>query len=121
MSIYTSHIRPLLEYASCVWNTGYLGDLRLLERIQRKWTRAVHGLEEVSYGVRLRTLDIFSFRGRLLRADLILTYKIFHGLCAIHPGELFQVSQESWTRRHKYKIVVPSANLEIRNPQEVLC
>ena len=25
-----THIRPIIEYCSCVWNTGYQGDLRAL-------------------------------------------------------------------------------------------
>ena len=29
---FVSHIRPLLEFSSCVWNVGYIGDLKLLER-----------------------------------------------------------------------------------------
>jgi hypothetical protein len=35
-SLFSTHIRPLLEYGSQVWNTGYIGDLSLLERIQRR-------------------------------------------------------------------------------------
>ena len=31
MNIYTLHVRPLIEYASSLWNVGYLGDVRLLK------------------------------------------------------------------------------------------
>ena len=34
MNVYTSHIRQLMEYCSCLWSVGYLGDMRLLERVQ---------------------------------------------------------------------------------------
>merc|ERR1719341_1430248 len=78
MNIYTLHVRPLIEYASALWNVGYLGDVRLLERVQRRWTREVSGLEDFPYEERLRRLDLFSFPGRLLRTDLILVYKILH-------------------------------------------
>ena len=113
-NIYTSHIRPLLEYGCCLWNTGYLGDLRMLERIQRRWTRSVDGLQTLSYADRLSALNLFSVKGRLLRADLILTYKIFHGLCAIQPSNLFVVAGSSRTRGHEYKVVVPLSSLECR-------
>ena len=33
---FTSHIRPLLDYCSCVWNVGYLADLRRLESVQKR-------------------------------------------------------------------------------------
>ena len=41
ISLYVSHITPLLDYASPVWNSGYLEDLRLLEGVQRGWTRTI--------------------------------------------------------------------------------
>ena len=53
-------------------------------------------------------------QGRLLRADLILTYKIFHGLCSIKPEDLFQVAETSRTRGHRFKIVTPMSHIEIR-------
>lgn len=114
INIYTSHVRPILEYGSSVWNTGYLGDLRQLERVQRRWTRVVRGLEESPYETRLKTLNLFSFQGRLLRADLILVYKIFHGLCAINPSELFKRPLDSRTRGHNYKLAVPLTHIEAR-------
>ena len=114
LSIYTLHIRPLIEYGSCLWNTGYIGDLKLLERIQRRWTRSVEGMEELPYWERLRALNLFSLQGRFLRADLILVYKIFHGLCALKPENLFQAANNVHTRGHRFKIYAPLTNLEIR-------
>ena len=35
LNIYISDERLKLEYASCLWNVGYLGDVRLMERVQR--------------------------------------------------------------------------------------
>ena len=70
--ILQTHIRPVLEYASTVWNIGYLQDLRRLESVQRLWTRQVKGLEEEDYETRLQPLDLYSVKGRLLRADMIV-------------------------------------------------
>ena len=33
ISLYITHIRPIIEYCSCVWNTGYAQDILLLERV----------------------------------------------------------------------------------------
>ena len=114
LNIYQSHIRPLLEYGSPLWNTGYLGDLRLLERIQRRWTRAIQGFEVLPYGERLRKLNLFSVQGRLLRADLIITYKIFQGLCAVAPNDIFNLAVDPRTRGHRFKVVIPATNVEPR-------
>ena len=113
MNIYTSHIRPKLEYASSLWNVEYLGDLRLLERIQRRWTRAVSGMADVPYGERLKMLDLFSFKGRLLRTDLILVWKIINRKCAIECDKMLSFVSSA-RRVHKYKLFVPRTRLEVR-------
>ncbi|KAK4309434.1 hypothetical protein Pmani_018931 [Petrolisthes manimaculis] len=40
-TLFISDVRPLLDFASPVWNTGFLGDMRLLESVQRRWTKQV--------------------------------------------------------------------------------
>ena len=114
LNIYISHIRPQLEYGSPLWNMGYVGDLKLVERIQRRWTRAITSIEHLSYGERLRQLDLYSMYGRLLRADLILTWKIFNNKCAIKPADLFKPSLSQITRGHSKKIQVERFRLDIR-------
>ena len=69
--LFISHIRPGLEYCSCVWNVGYLGDMRLLESLQRRWTREIEGVGDMPYTDRLKELELFSIHGRILRIDLI--------------------------------------------------
>ena len=58
--LFVSHIRPLLGFASSIQNTGFLGDLRLLESVQWRWTRNIAGLQELSYSERLRALTLYS-------------------------------------------------------------
>ena len=93
---------------------GYVGDLKLLERIQRRWTRVISGLEGMQYGDLLRRLNLFSFQGRMLRADLILVWKIFHGYSAIEPSDIFVPPQLDTTRGHPFKIAVQRCRLDVR-------
>ena len=109
----TTHIRPVLEYGSCLWRTGFVGDMQKLERIQRRWTKRVQGLRDLCYSERLSDLGLFSIQGRLLRADLIQYWKIFHGKSSITPHSMFAQPQTD-TRGHPLKIMVSRANTDIR-------
>ena len=44
-----THIRPLMEYASCVWNTWCKEDLLKLEQVQMMWTRGIDSLQDETY------------------------------------------------------------------------
>ena len=112
LNIYLTHVRPLIDYASSLWNVGYIGDLRRIERLQRRWTRVIDDMSNLSYGQRLRRLDLL--KGRLLRADLILVWKIIYGECAIPAEELFTFSPAQHTRGHSLKLYLPRTILETR-------
>ena len=104
LALYLNHVRPIIEFGSPVWNLGFLGDLRLLEGIQRRWTKKIEGMDELPYHQRLRELNLYSVKGRLLRADLLKYWKIFHGECGIAPEEMFSLNHRGVTRGHRFKI-----------------
>lgn len=114
--LWKTYIRPVLEYGSCIWNTGFAGDLRLMEGIQRRWTKQITGLSDMSYDGRLQALKLYSLKGRLHRADLIQCWKILNGHSCIQPEDLFEPARQSGTSRrgHKHKLFLPSFNTEAR-------
>ena len=112
ITLYTTHIRPIIEFSSCVWNVGYLEDSRLLERVQRRWTKQIDGLWEEPYSERLRILDLYSVKGRLLRADLIKYWKIFNLKSCLNPDDLFEAPPSSITRGHRFKIATVRHSLD---------
>ena len=83
-SFYVSHIRPLLDYASPAWNFDYLDDLKLLDRVHRRWTRSIRELETLAYEERPNAINLISLQGLLLRADLILVWEMFHSKWSYH-------------------------------------
>ena len=113
--LFISHVRPLLDYCSSVYNVGYLGDSRLLESVQRRWTAAVHGLSHLNYGERLRSLNLFSLKGRRLRADLIKYWKVFHPVDSSDDSlrELFTLAPNVGTRGHVFKLSLPRVTTDL--------
>ena len=114
LNLYLSHVRPLLEFGSCVWNSGYVCDLRLLEKVQKRWTKRIDGLDSLSYPQRLRVLNLYSIEGRLLRADLIKCWKIFNNECAVNAEDIFVLARGRPTRGHRFKIAHSHCSLECR-------
>ena len=53
VSLFVSHVRSIIDYCCCVWNVGYIGDMKLIESVQRRWTKQINGLEGMDYGSRL--------------------------------------------------------------------
>ena len=113
-ALFVSHIRPVIEYCSSVWNVGYLGDMNRLESLQRRWTREVDGLRGLDYEDRLQRCGLFSVRGRLLRQDLIRLWKAFNSEVDVGLSGIFERAAEVNTRGHRWKLSVPVCHTEIR-------
>lgn len=114
MFLYTSHIRPIIEYCSCLWHTGFVEDLRVLENIQRRWTKRIDGLKTLSYADRLETLNLYSVQGRLIRADLIQCWKVFNGQSCLSPDDMFNLRPQTRTRGHCFHIFPIHSHTDIR-------
>ena len=93
---------------------GFIGDIKLLERVQRRLTRSIEGLGDIPCDERLKKLDLFSLKGRLLRADLIQVWKIFSGNRCLSVSDFFVLDAQSRTRGHPFKIFVQRAYLDMR-------
>jgi len=54
--LYTSLVRPHLDYACVVWKSYLLKDIRALEAVQRRANRLLPNLAHLTYSDRLKSL-----------------------------------------------------------------
>jgi len=69
-------VRPLFDYATCVWSSHYNYVINKIEAVQRKFTKRLKGCKDMEYHARLSYLNLHSLERRRLTADLMLTYRI---------------------------------------------
>ena len=97
----------MVEYATPVWSPYTLQSITLVEDVQRSFTRRLPGLLEFSYADRLKILGIQTLEHRRLLTDLVLCFKITHGLIALNFDDFFKFSPNSAFRGHPFKLAVP--------------
>ena len=111
--LYTSLVRPHLEYGNVVWGPFYKGDIEAVERVQRRATKLIQTIRDLSYEERLRHLNLPSLQHRRRRGDMIYAFKIFTGAVGIKKEDFFEISPSS-TRGHQYKITKKKATKSCR-------
>ncbi|KAK4821137.1 hypothetical protein QYF61_014232 [Mycteria americana] len=105
----------------------YKKDIEVLERIQRRVTKLVKGLEHKSYEEQLRELGLFSLEKRRLRGDLIALYSYLKGGCSegrvrldIRKNFFTKRVIKHWNRVPSEVVVSPSLEVFKRRVDVVL-
>ncbi|CAM5138679.1 unnamed protein product [Natator depressus] len=105
LPLYKSMVRPHLEYCIQMWSPHLNKDILALEKVQRKATKMIRGLEWVPYEERLKRPGLFSLEKRRLRGDMIVVYQIMSSVEKVNKEKLFTCSHNIRTRDHQMKLM----------------
>ena len=97
--LYKSMVRPHLDYRVQAWKPHLRKDVDKLEKVQKRATKMIEGLEGLGYFERFRILNLTTLKTRFLMADLIEVNNIFTGLDTLDPRRFFDLV-DGETRGH---------------------
>jgi ribonucleases P/MRP protein subunit RPP40 len=104
-------VRPILEYASQVWSPSCIKLIKQLESVQRRFTKNLPGMRNLSYKRRLLDLHAESLESRRMQMDLTMLSTAISGKSGIKIrgiDELFFCNRSSRlklkVRKHTRKL-----------------
>jgi hypothetical protein len=115
LNAFKTYVRPLLEYNSPIWSPHFLKDINRIEQVQRRFTKRLRGMYNLSYDERLTQLQLERLEARRIRTDVITAYKIIFNKTILNPEDFFSLSDcPIDTRGHPYKLLLPSCRCDTR-------
>ena len=73
---YIVYVRPVVEYNSVIWSPVAKHDIELVEKVQRRFTKRLRGLRNLSYCDSLTKLGLCTLELRRLHLDVLTVTKL---------------------------------------------
>ena len=116
--LYTTYVRPHLEFAAPAWSPTQQADIECLENVQIRAVRMVSGLRGRTYEERLRELNMSTLEERRHQLDMTQVYKIVTAKDKVRRDTWFQMAvdggRETRAAADPLNIRHPAARLELR-------
>jgi len=108
---FITYVRPLLEFASPIWNPILISQINALESVQRNFTNKIPTCSFLPYKRRLEILNLDSLLKRRNIADQVFIFTVLNGSTnsSLYPHLL--LANPSVTRGHDLRILRPVFNL----------
>ena len=88
VQLYTSLVRPILEYGNVIWSPHLQSHIKQLEKVQHRATKLLSCLADMPYEQRLEELKLPSLAYRRMRGDVIEMFKYCQGEYSVHKKPL---------------------------------
>ena len=105
-----------MEYANNVWAPYYQEDIKRIEGVQKRATKLIRNVRDLSYENRLRVLHLPTLKFRRIRGDVIQVFKILKGFYDSSAMVKFDVNTAPvvHTRGNKLKIFQHHVHYNLR-------
>ena len=113
LPLYKQLVRPHLEYATCAWKPYLKRDVELIEKVQRRVTKCINSMNNLSYEQQLFCLQLELLSSPRDMNDLIMVFKIVKNFSVL-SSKCFFTYNSNCARGYKYKLYKPSVKTDCR-------
>jgi len=104
LPLYSALVRSHLESCIQFWSPQHRENMDLLERVQRRATKVIRGLEHLFCEDRLREFGLFSLEKRRRQGDLIVAFQYLKGAYRKDGDNLFSKACCDRRRSNGFKL-----------------
>jgi hypothetical protein len=118
MKLYTTYVRPHLEFATPAWAPWTETDISCLEKVQIKAVSMVSGLTSHTYEEKLAELGMLTLAERRHQLDMLQMYKVLHNKDTVNSDDWFDMAANGERRTRAaadpLNVRIPAPRLEVR-------
>ena len=108
------YVRPTLEYISVIFSPHNIFLIGALKNVQRHFTKHLPSLYNFDYIERLKICKLESLDLRRIKCDVIMLFKILHGMIHVDLCNNSIAVSNAVTRGNSYKLVKYRVRLDVR-------